>query len=223
MRGTASRRGVSFPVATAAIGLGAALLALLPACSPWLRYDRAAVASGQLWRIVTCHLVHLNGAHLFWDLFALLALGLVFEPGMGPRFAACLCASAVAIPSALYLFRADLRGYCGLSGLDTAAYALCAAYALRGAAEEGRARGAAVALAALVCLAVKIVYESRTGRTLFADPAGVCLSPVPLAHAVGAAVGLVFVTNPPRGNRRARSGAHVVCSPGNSPGSAVAR
>ncbi len=27
--------------------------------NPWLRYDRAAVAGGEVWRLVTAHLVHL--------------------------------------------------------------------------------------------------------------------------------------------------------------------
>src|ERR1700684_4714545 len=51
------------------IALGAAWLALLgltlagPAWQALLRYDRAGLARGQYWRLVTAHLVHLDLRH----------------------------------------------------------------------------------------------------------------------------------------------------------------
>lgn len=32
-----------------------------------LQYDRQAIADGQLWRVVTGHLVHIGLEHLAWD------------------------------------------------------------------------------------------------------------------------------------------------------------
>ena len=40
-----------------------------------LEYQRSAILSGELWRLVTCNLVHLGPAHLLLDLGVFLLLG----------------------------------------------------------------------------------------------------------------------------------------------------
>ncbi|MDP8247309.1 MAG: rhombosortase [Candidatus Tritonobacter lacicola] len=181
----------AIPFITLAIGLRAVLLARLPAAGRWLCYDRAAVEAGELWRIVTCHFVHVNFSHLIWDLAALLALGLMFEVKLGKSFAISLIGATVLIPVSIFFFQPDLIYYCGLSGLDTAAYTLCACYILKTALEEKRPLTFTLMCTAFGALAFKIIYEFHTGLTLFADPRGTALVPVPLAHIVGGAIGIV--------------------------------
>lgn len=69
-RKTRKSRAWSFPGATLAVS---ALLALSGDWGrEWFRYDRVALAGGELWRLVTGHLAHLGWAH-----FAMNAIGLV--------------------------------------------------------------------------------------------------------------------------------------------------
>ena len=181
----------AIPFITLAIGLRAVLLARLPAAGRWLQYDRAAVEAGELWRIVTCHFVHVNGAHLIWDLAALLALGLMFEVKLRKSYTISLLGATVLIPVSIFFFQPDLIYYCGLSGLDTAAYTLCACYILKTALEEKRPLTFMLMCTAFGVLVFKIAYEYRTGLTLFADPLGRALVPVPLAHIIGGAIGIL--------------------------------
>ena len=51
-----------------ALGLGE------DALRQWGRYDRGALASGELWRLVTAHLVHLSWGHLWLNLAALVMM-----------------------------------------------------------------------------------------------------------------------------------------------------
>ena len=63
------------------LGVSVCALALMvwPDALADFRYDRAALLAGQWWRIVTGHLVHLNAAHLAFNLFGLfLMLAVVF-------------------------------------------------------------------------------------------------------------------------------------------------
>ena len=54
--------------------LGVTAIALTAVGTPtfaWLAYRRAAIAQGQIWRLVTGHLVHVGAAHLAWNLAGL--------------------------------------------------------------------------------------------------------------------------------------------------------
>jgi len=55
-----------------AVSLIALIIAFWPDSLLTLRYDRLALSIGQIWRLLTSHLVHLNWAHCFLNLFGLL-------------------------------------------------------------------------------------------------------------------------------------------------------
>lgn len=94
------------------LGIGHALV------NPWLRYDRDAVAAGEIWRLVTCHLVHLNLWHLAMNLSGLLLCWFFFTDLMTRRMLwTWLCVSAPAVGMALFLLDPELIRYVGLSGL----------------------------------------------------------------------------------------------------------
>src|SRR5215813_6550864 len=54
------------------------------AARDWGSYDRVGLANGQLWRLVTAHLVHLGWAHLWPNLLALLLIGGLLEEFLKP-------------------------------------------------------------------------------------------------------------------------------------------
>jgi hypothetical protein len=76
-----------------------------------------------------------------------------------------------------------------MSGLDAAVFGLLAVDVLMGTKLHAvRAACAAV----LLCFVAKLDFELMSGRTFFVDSAAAGFVPVPLAHAVGAAVGGVI-------------------------------
>jgi rhomboid family GlyGly-CTERM serine protease len=159
--------------------------------SVWLQYDRQAIADGQLWRLVTGHLVHFGLEHLFWDaaVFALLA---VLCWRLGPR--RCLVslgAATLAIPAVLFVLQPGLATYRGLSGLDSALYVTAAVTLGLRLWRDRRRAWAVAAFASLAALGAKVAFELATGQALFVDAASLGFVPVPLAHATGAAAGML--------------------------------
>ena len=102
------------------------MLDTLAAAGNLLQYDREAIAQGQLWRPITCHLVHFGLEHFAWDaaVFVLLAV-LCWRLGW-KRCLASLAAATLAIPAVLWILQPELPSYRGLSGLDSALYATAA-------------------------------------------------------------------------------------------------
>jgi rhomboid family GlyGly-CTERM serine protease len=148
------------------------------------------VLDGQLWRIPTCHLTHCSGEHLFWDLAMFLALGVMCERRSVRRWLACLLAAGLAIPLAVLVVQSELATYRGLSGVDTALFTLLAVTLLKEKWRQGDT-GWLIAIAALlVALVGKTLYELLAGQCIFVNATLSGFQPVPLAHLVGAAIGI---------------------------------
>uniref|UniRef100_UPI004048AC12 rhombosortase n=1 Tax=Rheinheimera sp. TaxID=1869214 RepID=UPI004048AC12 len=102
------------------------LLALLCLVLAWLpepqqqllQYQRDAIGQGQLWRLLTGHLLHSNNWHLLMNLAGLL-LAMLLHSHYYRAVSLCwqwgLCALLIAV--ALYFYSADIAIYVGLSGL----------------------------------------------------------------------------------------------------------
>lgn len=179
-----------WPCASLSLAAAAVLVAYLPAAAAWLQYDRAAIATGEVWRFLTGHWTHLSGDHLFWDVVMFVVLGIPCERQSRRRYAVCLTGAAVLIPVLLWCLLPGLTTYRGLSGIDAALFALLAVGKMRHELEK-RCWGRLTALA-VVCLAFagKVTYELLTSDTLFVDSQAAHMVPVPLAHGIGAAVGV---------------------------------
>ena len=101
--------------------------------NPWLAFDRAAIEGGQVWRLFTCHLVHLNHWHLLLNLSGLLLCGYFFEDLLDRfRFWAWLLFCGVSAGLALYFIDDPLMHYVGLSGILHGLLILCLLLGLRG-------------------------------------------------------------------------------------------
>jgi rhomboid family GlyGly-CTERM serine protease len=145
---------------------------------------------GQLWRVVTCHLTHCSGEHLFWDLAMFLLLGVLCEHRCATRWLACLAASSLAIPVAVLVLQPELAAYRGLSGADTALFTLLAATLLKEKWRQGDIGWLIVIATLLAGLIGKTLYEVITGHCVFVDDTAAGFQPVPLAHLVGALIGV---------------------------------
>ncbi len=150
----------------------------------WARYDRAGIQAGQLWRLVTGHLVHLNAGHFLLDGTALVLIRLIVGDALS---AAAWCgaglASMAAIDAGLYFGSPGVLWYVGLSGM---LHGLLAAGAL---ALLERHRRFALTIAAGI--AGKLVWEHFLGPLPFSESAtgGVVIT---AAHLYGAVGGTLF-------------------------------
>ena len=149
-----------------------------------LLYDRAAISAGEYWRLLSGHMVHLDRAHLAWNLAAFVVLGWLAESALGLRglrILAVLLFGAVAIDAWLTWGLPELSRYCGFSGPLNALLAAIIVTVGR------RARGPLPWLIAGGALA-KIALEAGAGTALFAAS---LWPPVPSAHAAGFLAGFL--------------------------------
>ncbi|HEX6929954.1 MAG TPA: rhombosortase [Gammaproteobacteria bacterium] len=166
------------------LGIAAIVLSLTGGdSSPAFRYERAAVLSGEWWRLATGNVVHLGVPHLLLNLAGLVLIGWIFGPGLRARqWLWLLLASGVGISAGFLLLEPQLRWYVGLSGVLHGL--LLGATALdRGF--DWRLRGALIA-----GVIVKLAWEQWAGALPFtAEAAG---GPVVVdAHLYGGLGGLI--------------------------------
>lgn len=151
---------------------------------------------GGAWRIVTCHFTHFSYEQLAWDALTFFALGLACERRNRFSFHATLLASVIVIPLAVLLFDPRVATYRGLSGIDSALFALLVITA---------ARKSRVGVALAIAFGCKIAFELTTGATVFVTSMGDGVEPVPIAHLAGALIGAA-VSAVPAAARRLRAG-----------------
>jgi rhomboid family GlyGly-CTERM serine protease len=179
------------PLASLLISAVAVLVVLFPSLADRLQYDRTAIQTGELWRIVTCHLTHWSLDHLFWDAVALLVLGFLVERDHRKTFYVCIGASAVLIPTSIWFCLPELETYRGLSGIDSAVFLLLAVIILQEYLTAREWAWTVIAVVVLGGFVAKIAFEIVTGSTFFVDSDAAKMLPVPLAHVVGGILGAV--------------------------------
>jgi len=148
-----------------------------------LRYERDAVAAGEVWRLLTGHVVHLGHSHMLLDVVALAVLSLLLAPYMRTRdwLLSTLCGT-LSIDAGLFFLDPSIQWYVGLSGWLHAYWATGALNAV--------SRGQYYAIPLLLLLIAKLVYEGLLGPlALTGDLAG---GPViSEAHLYGAVGGVI--------------------------------
>jgi rhomboid family GlyGly-CTERM serine protease len=195
------------PCASLLLSVAAAVVFLLPALGARLEYDRAAVAAGEVWRFLSSHWTHYSLDHLFWDVLAFAGLGVACEGRGRIRFLVCLAAAAVVIPLGIWLLLPGMTAYRGLSGLDSALLGLLAAELGIEGVRSQKWREVALAAVCLGGFLLKVFLELTTGANLFVSDMGPGTVGVPLAHVIGAMVGVLvgsasaFFSPAPQGER----------------------
>lgn len=110
------------PIITGGMVLSALIVYASPALASFLMYDRAAILSGELWRLVTGHWVHFSFSHLFYDLLALTIAGWLIERRGYPRFGLLCLLSTLGISTVLLAVKPEISLYGGLSGVAYSAF-----------------------------------------------------------------------------------------------------
>ncbi|HEY9148557.1 MAG TPA: rhombosortase [Gammaproteobacteria bacterium] len=84
----------------------------------WLRYERDALAQGQLWRLFSAHWVHLGWSHLLMNMFGLLLVwALVGEALSLLGWLLLLLFCSLFTTAAMWLLYPELQWYVGFSGV----------------------------------------------------------------------------------------------------------
>lgn len=168
--------------------------------SAWeqVRYDRQAILAGELWRLVTAHLIHLDFTHLGWNLAGLALVAWLFgREFRAPEWALILASSTVAVDLGFLWLEPQLEWYVGFSGVlhGLMAAGLCAWL--------WRTPDSLTALVATV-FAAKLAWEHFAGPLPFTAGS----LDVPVVHqshsygAVGGAVAALVLLWRQRGARR---------------------
>ncbi|MFT3869186.1 MAG: rhombosortase [Nibricoccus sp.] len=150
-----------------------------------LVYDREKILGGQLWRVVSGHWVHFSASHLFWNLVILIPAGGWLEHCAPIVLRRTLLLSPVVISLALLVIAPSLLRYAGISGVASAVLVALAVHGLR---TEPRARP--LWLGVLIFFAAKIGVEAFGHGPLNPELASRGIDSVPVAHLVGAMVGV---------------------------------
>ena len=164
----AFQRAVQMPV-TLTISFGAILIAFVSSAGELFQFDRAGLAAGEIWRLVTCHVVHWNAEHIQWDLLMFLVLGAACEIRNPRRMWLCVAAAAASVSLLVMCAFPGIESYRGLSGIDTALFTLLAIDLMRDAQRRQSGMLAATTGGLLLGFMGKTAYEAVTGHAFFVD------------------------------------------------------
>jgi rhomboid family GlyGly-CTERM serine protease len=127
-----------------------------------LRYDRAALAAGQWWRLLTAHLVHLDLEHAALNSLGLVLMWALFARDYKPGQWLLIVLSAIAaIDIGLWLRDSTVAWYVGSSGMLHGVMTAGTLVHLRRRDMDGWI------LAAFIV--VKLIFEQSTGALPFVD------------------------------------------------------
>ena len=164
--------------------LTAALIAQWsPGAADLLVYDRAGVAGGGLWRLVTGHLVHFSAAHLLNNLVVLLPAVWLVETRYRRDAGLLFLGTASAIGIALLVGAPHILQFGGASGISLA---FLVYVCLRGLHEDRRWKTICMILLTIVCAKFAAELAGWHFRDWQVNEGFV---PVLLSHVVGAATG----------------------------------
>lgn len=195
-----------WPIVTLALASAAMVVQLVPGAAAAVQYERAAAASGEVWRYFTGHLAHWSFEHFAWDVAVLVVLGVACEERVGrARTLAASGGAMVAIPFAIRIARPGLETYRGLSGIDSALFGLLLAMLVHDLLRNRKRRAAMFVLGCGCAFVAKLVFESATRQSMFVNSTSSGFVPVALAHAIGLITGCTVGALSPRDSALAPS------------------
>ncbi|MCP5056765.1 MAG: rhombosortase [bacterium] len=184
--------------------------------SAWI-FERDAIKSWQLWRILTSSWVHYSWAHLAHNALVIIACGVLLRDADWRRYAALLLGGGLVVGLGVFLLRPDVARFAGLSGVACGATALAALRGMRHSGQVSRLH-----LALLAGLVVKLGFELATDTSLLDLGRATVANPLlPFSHVLGAASALLVAcdTGSAPSVTRTRSTA-AAAAPGSRPHSA---
>jgi rhomboid family GlyGly-CTERM serine protease len=179
--------GLRLPGITLWVVAVAILIAQFPGWSSWLVYDRAAILSGEIWRMFTGHWVHFSRSHLVYDALAFGLAGWMIETRRLPNFVWLCLVTPWLVSGVMLVMEPQMRFFGGLSALGTAAVVYLA---LCGLHEKGLWSWAC--LVTLAGVVGKIEFEVVTGRMVFVRAGDGMMVVCTASHVVGVVVAMGF-------------------------------
>lgn len=181
---TCERGGLRLPRFTFAItALATALYWLFGAAPELLVFDRLAITQGELWRLVSGHLVHSDLEHAFWDILAFALIGSMVEQSGSGRTLVAAVTSLLVVDVWLWWGAEYLRWYCGLSGIISTLLVLLTYQLWRESRSVWVGLGAAG-------YGIKLLVEALTGNALMTTTAWPSVVSV---HVVGVVVAVALI------------------------------
>lgn len=182
--------GSEFPYLSMIMGTFALILFTFNDVGSSLQYDKTAIASGELWRIITGHCVHWSFDHFLWCVITFVALGAICERQNRPGFILSVSLSAIVIPVFCWFADPAMHFYRGLSGLCSTIFVVAFIQMVQKAASDKDLLGVILPTLAGCFFIAKTLFEFITGQALFVQGTTLFTS-VPLAHLAGALVGVI--------------------------------
>lgn len=150
-----------------------------------LRYDRAAIESGEIWRLLTGNFVHLGWWHLFLNALGVIVLVMLCpEPLPWLVWVRRLVLIGLGMSLGLFLFVPDVRWYVGLSGVMHGLFML-------GLGRQAFQKRDLIALGCLAYLVGKIAWEMTFGVAV-SDEAAIGGSVLVESHLYGTLSAIVY-------------------------------
>ena len=171
-----------------------AVLALLEAGGDPVRdalsYDRAGLAAGQWWRVLSAHFVHLDPNHAMLNGMGVVLMWALFARDYSPgRWAAIYLFSSLCISAGLWLWNPEVSYYVGASGSLHGVMAAGTLAHLRRRDLDGWILA--------VFIVIKLGFEQLNGALPFSD-SGTTLVDAHLYGAVGGFGLALFLRSRPR-------------------------
>lgn len=177
----------SVPWFTVAVSLRLVVVMLLfGGAADALIFDREAIAGGELWRLFTAHLTHIDMTHLAWNLGAFVIMGWILETQFKLPFldhAGLLMTAGLGINAWLWFGEPGLQYYAGLSAILNAQFIVLVAFVWTETQHP-------LALLAGFGGAAKVIVEILFSTSLLTSPTW---PPLPEAHGVGMIMGIVWL------------------------------
>ena len=166
-----------------------AIMILFPWVLEFLRYDRPAILRGEVWRLLSAHIIHLGWSHAGMNLAALILVWMLFNPLFSPAvWFIYTVVSSVLISLALLLSNPELHYYVGFSGV---LHTLFVVGALKEALMPLPGNSRVSAWLLLAAVGAKILWEQWAGAMPGSESmAGGAV--IVDAHLYGALVGILL-------------------------------
>jgi len=122
----------------------------------WLRFDRNAILSGEVWRIFTGHLAHMGWSHLFMNVLGLALVWGLFDRHLPTkRWLHTFLFSAFGTSLFLLVIDYQLRWYVGLSGVLHGMFIVGCLYDMRSGRWDSKLL--------LALIIIKLLWEQLMG------------------------------------------------------------
>jgi len=170
----------SIPIWTFLIATGSLIAYLSPEVSSLLVYDRAAILKGELWRLLSSHIVHFGKAHFFYDLVAFGFIGWMVELKECRYYWLFCTFIAFCIGIFMLIAKPQMHYYGGLSGIACGSLAYLALHGL-----YSSKTWSILCWIVLIILPIKIGLEGYIGYSILPYSAPLPFVLIWESHAIG--------------------------------------